>query len=212
MGNQQSIEAIATRFVNLNSRTEKNFLADYEADIRPSCRNRLLWIAGELGQAWPSGDHERAEMILHELLFSTRIVNFGGQLMQAYGGSGKPFDYPAFRLKLDKERPTFQRRDILDGIAEAVFRASGRGLLRICRGRKRGWDCPTRLLVADERRRVYCYMRCGDEAKSRAKLKWWRENESKAARKARGQARKGRRPRAKQSGNERRSALATFKE
>ncbi len=176
---ERGIEAIATRFVNLNRKTAKDFLRDHGADIR--CHRNLLWIAGELRQAWPSGDQERAEMILHELLISTRVVNFGGQPMQAYGGSDKPFDYPAFRFKLNKGRPVFQRRDILDEIAEVILRASGRGLLKMCWGHRRRWRCLTPFLVADEKRRVYCYMRCGDESKRRAKLKWWRENESKTA-------------------------------
>lgn len=72
-------------------------------------------------------------------------------------------------------------RDLPDMIAIAILKASERGLLRTCEGHKQGWQCPTPYLVADEKRRVYCYMSCGDEAKSRAKHAWWKRNLSAGA-------------------------------
>jgi len=124
-----------------------------------------------------------AEKIIREILFGVRVAKvFGGvwHVEQTPYPNEKnesdPFSRPAFVLRIGEEGIKFERRDVLDDIAYAVFSAAAHGFLRRCKGDSQGWSCPTPFLVADEKRRVYCYMRCGDEAKSRAKTRWWREN------------------------------------
>ena len=135
--------------------------------------------------------NERAAIFDRTLL--RRITQWSQQLRGAWGGNMNEAE-DALAQILDIRRVQTPRqvklgsaqiepRDFLDRIAIAILKASERDLLRTCEGHKQGWQCPTPYLVADEKRRVYCYMNCGDEAKSQAKLKWWRSNLSANARK-----------------------------
>ncbi len=182
MGNQQSIEAIATRFVNLRGEARfSDFLREYSHDIRPVFRNvrRLVLISRSLRDAW-GNDAAFSTDIIEGIFFETTVRVINGRPYHVASDSD-PFSHPAFKVRLGESELVFKRRDVLDDIAHAILKASARGLLRKCRGHQRGWDCPTPLLVADEKRRVYCYMRCGDHSKSLSRLRWWRKNRSGSA-------------------------------
>ena len=191
----QTPEALATRFVNLTPANVADFHREHQKDIRAGCQahDRLTWIIQNLREAWTYKDADgmlSAEKIIRELLFDARAARLFGRVLHVeetpypnVSGKTDPFTRPAFVLRLGDETINFERRDILDDIAHTIFKAAARGLLRTCRGHSQGWGCPTPFLVADEKRRVYCYMRCGDEAKSRAKAKWWRDNRSRRQRK-----------------------------
>lgn len=79
---------------------------------------------------------------------------------------------PAIRLSLGAHWLLFQERDVLDGIARALFEANSLGYLRMCKGSKKGWRCSHPYLVADTGRRVHCYRTadglpgCGDQTRA----------------------------------------------
>ena len=208
----ESIEAIATRFVNLSEATVKDFARDYKKELRPYYVDKLEWpphipkskrpaglsfneyqlyrLAVCLREAWDKANWSTAEMNLEQIFGSFLVENVRRQMRglkrgemrsQPYPDDQTPFERAAFQIRLGESRPVFKSRGLLDDIAHAILKASARGLLRTCRGHQRGWDCPTPLLVADEKRRVYCYMRCGDHSKSLSRLRWWRENRSASA-------------------------------
>jgi hypothetical protein len=144
------------------STAERN--ASFESQL---LRNLAEW-SKQLRGAWSADVADRdardaAENTLAQILYSDRGMK---ELRQVKLGSTQ-----------------LEPRDLFDKIALVILKASERGLLRTCKGHKHDWPCPTPYLVADEGRRVYCYSRCGDEAKSRAKLNWWRRNLSASARK-----------------------------
>lgn len=191
---KRSIEAFATEFVNEVTTARFDLMSDPgeakvtqsvgphqwlhapkraqeptpESKLRAEIRQKLegkrfkKW-ALRLRKAWDKP--EEAKGVL-EAVFSPKRLS-RRNVSRGESGARSPFQIRSGR------GVRFEPRDDLDRIAYAILQASERGLLRICRGHKQGWDCPTPYLVADEGRRVYCYMRCGDEAKLRAKRKWW---------------------------------------
>lgn len=204
MSKKPSIEETATRFVSLkNELAVKSFLDDYKqwfalSDVpskpAPEAGVRIL---GSLHQLKKSGQSERfanERAAIHKRNLLRQITQWSEWLRGAWGkdtdaaedalaqilASGRVQTPRQVRLGSAQIEP----RDLLDRIAFAILRASECGLLRACRGREKGWKCPTPYLVADEKRRVYCYMSCGDEAKSQAKLLWWRKNRSSKRRRA----------------------------
>jgi hypothetical protein len=64
---------------------------------------------------------------------------------------------PAIKANLGAHWLLFQERDVLDGIARALFEASSRGYLRVCEGSMKGWHCANPYLVANKGRRTHCY-------------------------------------------------------
>lgn len=200
MGRKPGIEAIATEFVNLSgggpsvTLAIKRFVREHRHELglsdwpqqppaiatKPgvvewlhppkiwndlaSAERVVLWRSLELRKAWNKSERELAERRLEEI-FSVR----------------GHYKHTAFQIRLGYDRPVFEPRDLLDRIAFVILKASKCGFLRMCQGHEQGWQCPTPYLVADEKRRVYCYMSCGDEAKSRAKHAWWKRNLSAGA-------------------------------
>jgi hypothetical protein len=122
------------------------------------------WVLALRG-AWDRRNSKQTKQVFENLLSARRLSVWGA-----------PFGRAAFQFHLGYSHPVFEPRDLLDWVAYTILQASKRGLLRMCQGHKEGWNCPTPYLVADEKRRVYCYMHCGNEAKSKAKLAWWRKN------------------------------------
>lgn len=206
MSKKASIEETATRFANLkNELAAEKFLDDYKkwfalSDVPnepvPEPGVRILGSLHPLkkwrqpAEAWQAQSNwlatKRVSIRKRNLL--RQITQWSEQLRGAWGENEDAAEDSLAQI-LDSRRVQTPRqvklgsaqiepRDLLDRIAIAILKASERGLLRLCQGHKQGWACPTPYLLADEKRRVYCYMRCGDEAKSLAKRAWWRKNRS----------------------------------
>jgi hypothetical protein len=201
------IEVIATQFVNLkNELAVKNFRDQYSAWLavsdKPSESGPRILTSYKPLKTWSSQDRRRPPQLekiiaegnaIIEQQFLQRIREWSKQLRGAWGDDRDTAEN-ALAQMLDSDRlkelrqvklggAQIEPRDLFDEIALAILKASGRGLLRMCQGHKQGWLCSTPYLVADEKRRVYCYSHCGDEAKSRAKHEWWKRNLSANARK-----------------------------
>jgi hypothetical protein len=208
MSKEASIEEIATRFVNLNAANDDllvtpavtDFIREYQRDLHldvTSNNEKAVAVRSQqLRKAWSKSDPEFVEKQLEDIFSDYRSDLWdearrglvpGESLRTASTDRYTSNKRPAFKVRLGHSKPVFEPRDLLDRIAFAILKASERGLLRKCRGHQRGWQCPMPFLVADEKRRVYCYSRCGDEAKSRAKYKWWKQNLSASARKSKRQ-------------------------
>jgi hypothetical protein len=207
MSKEASIEEIATRFVNLNAANDllvtpavTDFIREYQRDLHLDVTSNnekvVAMRSKQLREAWSTSNHEFAEQKLEEIFSDYRADRWDEEKRCLVSGQPPrtaltdrqtPAERPAFKVRLGHSKPMFEPRDLLDQIAFAILKASERGLLRKCRGHQRGWQCPMPFLVADEKRRVYCYSRCGDEAKSRAKYKWWKRNLSARARKSKQQ-------------------------
>ena len=182
------IEAIATRFVNIDTRLKaQQFLWDYADDIRPSCRSvqRLQFLKNSLRDAWGRRAADGplfSEDIIEAIFFESTAKVINGRVCRVDEGK---VGRPAFKARIGRAQPVFERRDVLDDIAYTILKASAHGRLRQCKGSKQGWRCPTPYLVADEKRRAYCYMGCGDEAKRLAKARWWAGNKAQVNRRRR---------------------------
>jgi hypothetical protein len=129
----------------------------------------LCGIAVEMRALWLNDVNARAIALrkLKHILFDTGSMwARNGTAVQAEpapypahgsdSGLGQTLE-PAIKLSLGAHWLLFQERDVLDGIARALFEANSRGYLRMCEGIKKGWRCPHPYLVADQGHRVHCY-------------------------------------------------------
>jgi hypothetical protein len=184
----QRISATATRFVNLTQAKMRDFLRQHHSDIRPRLQreDRLYEIALNLRQAWDKAKWFAVDETLEEIFQGRKEQN----LRELPAGIIEPEwlidDRPAFEIRLGSAKPVPKRRDLIDEIAFAILRASSLKLLKMCKGRTHNWPCLTPYLVADEKRRRYCYMGCGDQAKSQAKAEWHQRKKAARRRKPTG--------------------------
>jgi hypothetical protein len=157
---------VATRFVN----TFK--LEDFTNTftLRPGQNEQFLRDLGiALREAWDEKKWDTAAENLEQIFADQKGAILSAMKPGIYPGLPSPFERPAFRIRIGHADPVFEPRDALDKIAHTILQASHHGLLKMCEGHRRGWDCPTPFLVADEERRKFCFNGCGDKAKAEAK-------------------------------------------
>ena len=179
---------LATRFMNLKSKASvRDFFREHlkRNDIRvfpcgsdnPKVITEhavtvLVDLTYNLSPLWTHEDHGGLydpETALRHILFSVRAAALGGKIVYVDKTTpAKKDDWasPAVDIVPIKRGSAefhfvYRRRDVLDDIAYAILVAARRGLLKECEGHKRGWRCPQRWLVADEKRRRFCYLECG---------------------------------------------------
>ena len=177
---------IATEFVNATSaeRARAFWAKHNDVDLRPlalgpgqasQAQDWLRRLARVLQEAWDPRTHDTAAHNLEQIftdLYPESITRYIRQLEKS-GGIGKlsnqakRLERSAFKIRMGSDRPVFEARDVLDEIGYAILHASSLGLLRKCKGAAAGWQCKTPFLVADERRRHYCYETCGNLAKAK---------------------------------------------
>lgn len=185
---------IATEFVNAADAERASAFWAKQKDagrflrplaLDPGQESRAVdWLRGlamALQEAWDPRTHETAAHNLEQIfadLYPESVTRYIRQLEKGRGisklstGAKKfeKFERSAFKVRMGSDRPVFEARDILDEIGYAILRASSLGLLRKCKGAVAGWPCKTPFLVADERRRRYCYETCGNLAKAKNRM------------------------------------------
>jgi hypothetical protein len=168
---QKKIQEIATDFVNLRVSASsyeqaKDFLSKY--NLRGISPKSAALACLRLRRAWRARHREIAERGLEEI----------------FSGLRSPAMRPAWRIELGRSAPVYERRDLMDDIGRAILEASKHRLLKFCWGHKRGWPCPQPYLVADERRRKFCYPNaarpnCGEESTLRSNRRSWHKNKAR---------------------------------
>ena len=172
---------LATAFVNLRHDIGmKKFMDDHRGNLRSWPKKYLLELARVLRELWDTAKRETAEYNLEQIFAAPPEAEMAPGEIRRITAFEKAFQHPAFRIRLGKDSPRFEPRDVLDEIAYAIVHAAENNLLKTCEGSLRGWPCPTPKLVADEGRRRFCYGSCGDQAKAEAKRKSERRKKREA--------------------------------